>query len=398
MKNIVSLAVIFTIFFVTVLVKLYFFEHPSNVLFFLSTSDIMAKAPEFLKKPVPIPYVQSYIEYPVVLGLWATFIGALSKSGREFFLFNGLFLSFFSTLNVFLARKLSQKYFNRNVSLFMFMAPSVILFNFFNWDSLALLLLLFALYLLSRKIVYVGVVLACLGFWTKIFPGFCLVPAFLTYLKERKIKILFLAAFVILTISLALNLPFYLMFPKGWALFFTFSSNRPPNIDSLWSGLYVLTDRFLGEGFYLKRYYDIWVSYLTFGLMVGLSAAYILLKIVRKSNFNLVIDTAFLICVFLLTSKVYSPQYNLWIVPLLLIMGLSYRKIMLYELFNLVVMWSVFQYFWEFFIAGHAVLTFPYFKLTYVFVVLRHVTLLLLAVDVWRFSFLGSVNKHEKGN
>ncbi len=132
--------------------------------------------------------------------------------------------------------------------------------------------------------------------------------------------------------------------------------------------------------------------------MAGLMALYFLLKIIRRSNFNLVIDTTFLICVFLLTSKVYSPQYNLWVVPLFLIIGLNYKKVVLYELFNLLVLWSVFQYFWEFFIAGHAVLSFPYFKLTYIFVVLRHISLLLLTIDVWRLSFLKTVNSYEKTN
>jgi|GEM_PF-7010170 hypothetical protein len=396
MSDFTKLLAIFAILLLTVTAKIYFWEHPLKGFYFLSVSDIMMKAPEFVKKPIPVPYAGSYIEYPVVLGMWAAFMGALSKSGNDFFILNGLFLCLFSTFNILLARNISRRFLNRDVSLFYFLAPSVLLFTFFNWDALALLFLLAAILFLSRRIVYLGLPLASLGLWTKIFPGFCLVPAFLIYSRERRFKTLVLPISVVVIISLLLNLPFYLISAKGWALFFSFSSKRPPNIDSIWSIFYVVTDRVFGEGFYLKRYYDLWVNYLSFGLMAGLSIIYFLSKIIRRVNFNLLLDTIYIICVFLLTSKVYSPQYNLWITPLLLIIGLNYKKVMLYELLNFLVLWSVFQYFWGFFIDGQSALTFPYSKLMYVFVALRHLLLILLTIDVWRLGQTRTIDTYEK--
>ena len=396
MKDTIHLIIIFLILVSTVFIKYQFFLHPSKSLYLLSASDIMSKAPEFLRKPVPTPYVDSYIEYPVVIGLWASFTGSLSNNAREFFLLNGILLSIFSTLNILLAKSLAKIYFGREISLYKFLTPSVLVFTFFNWDALALFFLLSSLYTFGKKKIYSGAFLSCLGFWAKVFPVFCLPSVYLSLFKQKKYVLIASSLAGIVIVSLLLNLPFYLASHDGWSLFFTFSSKRPPNIDSVWSGIYVISDKLFGSGFYYKRYYEILINYVTFGLMFLISASYYLLKKYRRLENNIVIDTTFLTSVFLLTSKVYSPQYNLWIVLLLVVVGVNYKKILLFEFLNLLLTWSVFQYFWQAFIAGRTILPFPYFKLTYSLSVLRHLSLILVAVDLWRTSFKLPTTSYEK--
>lgn len=387
MKEILRFILIFLLLVTTVFIKYQFFLHPNSNFYLMSNSDIMSKAPEFLRKPIPIPYVESYIEYPVLTGLWASFVGSLSNSAKEYFFLNGIFLSFFSTLNILLARSITKIYFGKDVGWGRFLMPSLLFFTFFNWDVLALFFLLSALYYSGKSRIYPVIFLAGLGFWSKVFPVLALPAVCLNLLQQKKYLIIFLSLIGLILISLLLNFPFYFASHDGWTLFFTFSSKRPPNIDSVWSGIYVVTDKIFGSGFYYKRYYEIIINYITFGLMFAISAIYYLFKLYKRSISNVVIDTAFLISVFLITSKVYSPQYNLWIVMLLVIIGISHKKIMVYELFNLFLTWAVYQYFWQVFIVGRSILPFPYFKLTFTLSVLRHVSLIMIAVDIWRLSF-----------
>lgn len=396
MKEAVSLLIIFLVLLATVFLKYQFFLHPNSSVYFLSNSDIMSKAPEFLKKPIPMPYVESYIEYPVLTGLWAAFTGSLSTTARDYFLFNGILLSLFSTLNILLSQRIAQMFFGRETSFFKFLTPSVFLFTFFNWDSLALFFLLAAVYSLGKNKTRAGIFLAGLGFWAKVFPIFCLPAVFLNLMRQRKFVLIASALSGLVVISLVLNLPFYLASRDGWGLFFSFSSKRPPNIDSVWSGIYVITDKVFGPGFYYKKYYEVGINYLSFGLMAAVAGASYLLKIRRKLPINVMVETAFLVSVFLLFSKVYSPQYNLWLAPLLVIIGVNYRKILLYEFLNLLLAWAVFQYFWEVFIAGKIILPFPYFKLTYSLAVLRHLSLIWITLDVWKMSLKES--NYEESN
>lgn len=396
MKEFIKLILIFLILVSTVFVKYYFFLHPSKEFFALSNSDIMAKAPEFLRKPAPIPYIQSYIEYPVIIGVWGTIIGYLSSNARDFFFINGILLSLFSTINIFLAQKICEKLSGKCISLFKFLTPSVIFFTFFNWDALAVLLLLLSIYFFLKEKYYISVFFSTFGAWAKLFPVFALLPVFFDFLTKKKLVTIFFGTLIFIIISILINLPFYLGSRDGWALFFTFSSKRPPNIDSVWSGIYVITDKLFGPSFYYKRYYDSWITYISSGLLLVTVAIFYLKKLAGRFNSRVVVDTAFLISAFLLTSKVYSPQYNLWIVLLLIIIGVSYKKIMFFELFNILLTWSVFQYFREVFILGHQILPFPYFKLTYSLSILRHLALLLIAYDIWKLSFTKEAKVYEE--
>jgi len=396
MKQVINLVIIFLILVSTVFIKYQFFLHPSKDFYFLSASDIMSKAPEFLRKPVPTPYVDSYIEYPIITGLWASFTGSLSGNAREYFFLNGILLCFFSTLNIILAKSLAKTYFGREISLYSFLTPSVVVFTFFNWEALALFFLLSALYSFGKTKNHSGIFLSTLGFWAKVFPIFCLPAIYLNLMRRKKYVLIASSLAGLIIISLILNLPFYLASHDGWSLFFTFSSKRPPNIDSVWSGIYVVTDKLFGTGFYYKRYYEVLINYVSFGLMLLVGAVYYILKLRRRSEIHVIVDTAFLISIFLILSKVYSPQYNLWIVLLLVVIGVSYKKILLYEMLNVFLTWAVFQYFWQVFIAGRTILPFPFFKLTYLLSVLRHLSLILIAMDLWRISFRRSAINYEK--
>ena len=367
--------------------KYYFFEHPAKGLSLLSASDIMIKAKEVLRKPTPVAYKESYIEYPVLTGIFMTVLALFSNSARDYFFLNGLTLSFFSTASVFLARELARKAFGRKDPLIIYLTPSLIFFTFFNWDSLALFFLLSALYLNLKGRHNLAILLSSLGFWFKIFPIFSAATILINFLIEGKYRKFLKGLTVFLAISLVLNLPFALTFFKGWFVFFEFSSKRPPNIESFWNGLYLISDKFFGRGLYWKIYYGLAIDFLSYSFFIFGSLIYFVQKWKRHLRMDLVIDVVFLVSVFLLTSKVYSPQYNIWVSLVFIMIGLNRIKIYLFEFFNLAIAWSIFEYFHLVFVKGISLLPFPLLKFTYSLAVLRHLVLFLLIVEIWRLAF-----------
>ncbi|MCL5004190.1 MAG: hypothetical protein M1352_02880 [Patescibacteria group bacterium] len=392
MKNLLNFLLIFGLLFLVVAVKYHFFKYPSSSFFFLSNSDIMFKATEFLRLPTPIPYAQSYVEYPVVVGIWGTFLAYLSRNAFWFFFLNGAVLCFFSAISIFLARDIFSVTFGREISLLKFLTPSVWLFTFYNWDALAVFFLLASLYCFVKGRVFFGTLISTLGFWTKIFPIFSLAAELWSLFLKKKPFFIVFSLIIFLALGVTLNVRYAFLNPKGWSVFFDFSAQRPPNIDSVWTAPYLVADKLFGVASPVKGYFGRVINYASFALVVLSFLVYFILKLIRRVPPDLVLDTAFMVGSFVLFSKVYSPQYNLWLIPLFIISGLNYRKILVFDFLNAIVTWGVFQYFREVFILGKTVLSFPYFKLFFSFVVLRHLVLILLAVDLWKTAFGKNIN------
>ena len=108
----------------------------------------------------------------------------------------------------------------------------------------------------------------------------------------------------------AVNLPFAVVAPDSWATFFRFNSDRPADWDSLW---FVACTRLQGStscGWSVRL-----INVLSLLLFVALSG---LLYWARKQRFPDFPRWTFafpLIATFLLTNKVYSPQFSLWLLP-----------------------------------------------------------------------------------
>ena len=113
-----------------------------------------------------------------------------------------------------------------------------------------------------------------------------------------------------------MNLPFAVLFPDGWREFFRLNSTRQADHDSIYNALHVLKGWQGIDG-------PVWgaqpphnMNLLTLGLfaLVCLAVAVIGLTAPHRPR---VASLAFLIVAgFLLTNKVWSPQYSLWLVPL----------------------------------------------------------------------------------
>jgi hypothetical protein len=106
----------------------------------------------------------------------------------------------------------------------------------------------------------------------------------------------------------AVNLPVALAAPEGWWRFFAFNRGRRADWDSLW----YLAEQVRGAGFEVATV-NLWsaAAFLSGGVVIAAVGA-------RSREaarwWELLLP---LLCWFLLTNKVYSPQFSLWLLPLL---------------------------------------------------------------------------------
>ena len=124
------------------------------------------------------------------------------------------------------------------------------------------------------------------------------------------------------------NVPIMLLFPRGWSEFFRLNARRGDDMDSL----YNVVKSFTGwKGF--DPHLGFWEPPVVLNSVVAVlfllccaAIGYIALTAPQRPR---VAQLAFLVvAAFLLTNKVWSPQFSLWLVPLA-VLALPHRRILL---------------------------------------------------------------------
>jgi uncharacterized membrane protein len=163
---------------------------------------------------------------------------------------------------------------------------------------------------LSRRDGLSGVLIG-LGIATKLYPGLLVIPFAIQRMRERNPEGAIRVASTAAASWLAVNLPFMILAPRGWSTFFRFNSARPLNVDSLWYiGCRVVRPSSGGQCVSPGL-----ANLLALILVVSIGAALWMVKTRRHPDWARWTFAFPLIALFLLTSKVYSPQYSLWLLP-----------------------------------------------------------------------------------
>jgi uncharacterized membrane protein len=105
----------------------------------------------------------------------------------------------------------------------------------------------------------------------------------------------------------AINIPFALTTPTGWWRFFDLNLHREADWGSIWYALSV---------FGLTLNHINYLSILTLLIGVAIVAIYLLQT---RETLSLAMSSIFIFIVLMTVSKVYSPQYVLWLTPLVLL-------------------------------------------------------------------------------
>ncbi|MCZ4583517.1 glycosyltransferase family 87 protein [Rhodococcus opacus] len=207
-------------------------------------------------------------------------------------------------------------------------SPLVIVHAFTNFDPLATAFAAGGLLAWSRKRPVLAGILLGLGGAAKLYPLLLLGPLLVLCLRTGKVREWSVTALTGIGAWLAVNLPIALLFPHGWAEFFRLNSERGADPDSVYNVISSFTgwtgfDGILSAGqapTVLNA-----VSFLLFAV-VCVGIGYIALTAPRRPR---LIQLCFLLVAgFLLTNKVWSPQYSLWLVPLA-VLAFPHRRILL---------------------------------------------------------------------
>ncbi|WP_404335711.1 glycosyltransferase 87 family protein [Sphingomonas sp. MMS12-HWE2-04] len=192
-------------------------------------------------------------------------------------------------------------------------APPLVLYVGHNWDMAAATLAVAALLLARANRLVQAATAAALGTAAKLFPVLALPLIGLTALskgrwRERLVRATLVSAAAI-GAWLLVNLPVALLAPDNWSEFYRFSQERSGTAAASWDALSNLGWLLIGNDD-RNRY--------AATLFVAGAAAIVALGWRRHGDRPWILFTPVLAW-FLLTNKVYSPQFDLWLYPLLLL-------------------------------------------------------------------------------
>jgi uncharacterized membrane protein len=245
-------------------------------------------------------------EYPV-LSMWTMRLAAWISGAdvQTFFAANVIIL----TLAAF-ATALALYLIAGGRALFFALAPTLLIYAYMNWDLLAVAFATGATLLyLRRRDVGAGVLLG-LGAAAKLYPILLLIPFVAGRFRGREPERGTMLAWAAAGSWVAVNLPIAIAAPSSWWEFFRFNSARPADWDSLW---FVACRHLSGEVASCGSTRLINVASVL--LFVGLLAVVWRWKAARDPGFPRWTLGFPLLVLFLLTNKVYSPQYGLWLLP-----------------------------------------------------------------------------------
>jgi uncharacterized membrane protein len=283
----------------------------------------------------PLPGTEQ-LEYPVGTGLFMVVANWLTPRGENttvwFYYVNAIMLLICLIVAV-VATALTVRRRPWDAAMFA-LAPGVILTATINWDLFAVALTSVFMLLWARKYpAWAGVALG-LAAAAKFYPLLLLGPLFLLCLRAGRLSAFWRLLATTVIAWAAINVPFMYINFEGWARFYTFSSERGEDFGSIWL---VLTTINLG----LPA--DV-VNLVATGLLVVLCVG-IAGIIFTSAHRPRLAQVAFLvIAAFLLTNKVYSPQYVLWLIPLAVMARPRWRDFLIWQAGEVVYYFAIWWY------------------------------------------------------
>ena len=245
------------------------------------------------------------IEYPPVIGIgnWLiSFLIPTDNSYKTFFDINAVIIVLLFLITAFVVRKIKPKY------PYLFpAAPAVIASLFINWDIWAVVTALLAIYYFDQKKYEQSAIALGVSIATKFFPVVLLLPIAIIFYRRQQIKQLAKYLFTCSLFWSAINLPIALVYFDGWWRFFKLNLERGEDFGSIWYALSLL---------------DISIPKVNLiYIIISVTLFALFAKYLWQLNQmpTLAQVALFVVVIFTTFSKVYSPQYILWLTPLAVI-------------------------------------------------------------------------------
>ncbi len=196
------------------------------------------------------------------------------------------------------------------------LSPLVALHVFTNFDALATAFATAGVLMWARRRPTWAGALLGLGGAAKLYPLFLLGPLVVLCARAGRVKEGMRTVAVAAGTWLAANLPILLLYPTGWGEFFRLNTQRPADPDSLYNALSYFTGWPGFDGHLATGQTPVVLDAVSLGLFLVACLAIGWLGLAAPTRPRLAQLGFLVVAAFLLTNKVWSPQYSLWLVPL----------------------------------------------------------------------------------
>jgi len=293
-----------------------------------------------------LPYADTRLEYPVLTGAimqGSAYVaqaaspqdaGPVAESGR-FYDVTAVVLGIAALITVFAtARTIRRRPWD---GLLIAASPVLLLSATINWDLVAVAATSLAILAWTRRRGALTGVFLGLGTAAKLYPVLLLGALLLVVVRSprrRQDAGQFAAAVGAAIVTwAAVNLPVYLWAPDGWKAFFTFNTERAADFGSIWFAL-DLNDVSLPDP----------INLVVVAAAVVLLIAIVVLAFTAPEPPRLAPLAFLAVAAFLLVSKVWSPQYALWLLPLAVLARPRWRDVLIWQLAEVVYFVAVWWY------------------------------------------------------
>jgi len=251
------------------------------------------------KNAWPFTSDDNSVEYPVVTAMVMYVTSFVANSPASYFNVNIFFLILLFVATVLLVRKIRPEF-----AYLVPVAPAMIASLYINWDLWAIATMMLAIYWFDRKQYLHSSLVMGVSISTKFLPIFLLIPIAFILWRDAKVRELVKYVAVVAGTWVAINVPFALTTPTGWWRFYKLNLERGADWGSFWLALQQL-------GFSLTN-----LNYLSILLLLIALTTVALLLFELKYTPTLAAVAFIVLASVMLASKVYSPQYVLWLTPL----------------------------------------------------------------------------------
>jgi uncharacterized membrane protein len=227
-------------------------------------------------------------------------------------------------------------------------SPLVVVHVFTNFDALAVALAAGGLLAWTRRRPTLAGVLLGLGAAAKLYPLFLLGPLLLLGLRTGKLRAWSYAAVGAAAAWLAVNAPIALLYPQGWREFFRLNSTRPADHDTVYFAFRVLFGWQGFDGVLPPGQPPRILNAVTLLLFAVVCVAVAVIAVTAPRRPRVASLTFLVVAGFLVTNKVWSPQYSLWLVPLAVLAIARWRTVLLWMVVDAAVWYPRMQYFLHF--------------------------------------------------
>lgn len=287
-----------------------------------------------------LPGDMDYLEYPVLTGVfmevaaWLTpSSGSIQYQEQWYWMVNaGMLMVCAAVIAVCSARIHRRRPWD---GLLVALAPAFALTATINWDLLAVALLAAAMLMWSRQRPFAFGVLVGLATAAKFYPFLVLGPLLVLCWRAGKWRQFGTALAAAVGAWLVVNLPVMLLAPEGWSKFYRFSQERGVDFGSIYL---VLSQRLN-----ISITPETANTSATILMVIACACiAGIAFTAPRRPRYAQLVFL--IVAVFILTNKVYSPQYVLWLIPLAALARPRWRDFLIWQACEVVYFLGIWMY------------------------------------------------------